>query len=530
MTTVDLSNRHRIVVLVMLLFLSLLICAERYHTRNEPVEGDLASYAVVAHEMLAGRALYSDIFDQKPPAIYLSYAAAELVGGYSPQSIALLGLIVTLITLPGVFLAGSATRGGATSGLLAAALWAIMCSHMTLQSSETNTEIFMNAALIWAFALLVRAQDRLLTWPETIAVGLLAALATLYKPVVVAIPGALLVAYAAFPPGGVEQRRGTLARALMVAGIIATVWLLIAAYFAAQGRFAAFYYAMVTYNRSYAGSPLHNVILGLVPGKLFVRQAWLLLPVLGSAVVLGFTRIRQQGDRRWILFMAYCLGTVIAVALPGRYYPHYYQLWLPVFVCGFGWMIDAIRQLRPPQTARYAAVAAWLVLLFYSGIEAYYFRLTPEEWSSRKYKGWYVEAEHLAHTLNQVLLPNETIYDAGVDPELYLLTRRRPISGIFYSEPMWDRPLADASMRRVLDDLNHRPPDLVVMRRDADLHGQLPHWPYDDKVRPAIMQWINQHDTPSPQLTTSSYFIVFARRASPLEVRLSHMSEIHGPN
>jgi hypothetical protein len=42
---------------------------------------DEAIYAVVAREMLAGRALYRDVVDHKPPLIYLVYALTQALGG-----------------------------------------------------------------------------------------------------------------------------------------------------------------------------------------------------------------------------------------------------------------------------------------------------------------------------------------------------------------------------------------------------------------------------------------------------------------
>jgi len=38
-------------------------------------------YAVVAREMLVGHALYRDVVDHKPPAIYVVYVATQAVGG-----------------------------------------------------------------------------------------------------------------------------------------------------------------------------------------------------------------------------------------------------------------------------------------------------------------------------------------------------------------------------------------------------------------------------------------------------------------
>src|SRR5690348_4523606 len=82
-----------------LALLAALIVLERFHTYHEPLERDIATYAVTAHELLAGRNLYSDLWDHKPPAIYLTYAAAEISAGYGPFSIYLLNLLPALLTL-----------------------------------------------------------------------------------------------------------------------------------------------------------------------------------------------------------------------------------------------------------------------------------------------------------------------------------------------------------------------------------------------------------------------------------------------
>jgi hypothetical protein len=47
--------------LAILIALCILIALARLHTYNEPFERDLMTYAVMAHEMLAGRELYSDL-------------------------------------------------------------------------------------------------------------------------------------------------------------------------------------------------------------------------------------------------------------------------------------------------------------------------------------------------------------------------------------------------------------------------------------------------------------------------------------
>ncbi len=68
-----------------LLGLCALIFFLRLHTYEEPLERDATIYAVIAHEMLNGKTLYTDLWDHKPPAIYVTYAAAELIAGYGAR-------------------------------------------------------------------------------------------------------------------------------------------------------------------------------------------------------------------------------------------------------------------------------------------------------------------------------------------------------------------------------------------------------------------------------------------------------------
>jgi hypothetical protein len=140
-----------------LLGLSLLIAAQRLLTLKEPPEFDTTLYAVFGHELLAGRSLYSDLWDIKPPAVYVTYAAAELLVGYGPREIYLLSVVVAIATLLGVYAAGAALSGNRATGLWAALFWAVLWWEPGMEANHPNTEVFVNACVIWAFAMLVRA-------------------------------------------------------------------------------------------------------------------------------------------------------------------------------------------------------------------------------------------------------------------------------------------------------------------------------------------------------------------------------------
>jgi hypothetical protein len=71
-------KRATIASAALLLVLCGLLVLLRLHTYDEPLERDITTYAVIGHELLGGKALYTELWDHKPPAIYVTYAAAQL--------------------------------------------------------------------------------------------------------------------------------------------------------------------------------------------------------------------------------------------------------------------------------------------------------------------------------------------------------------------------------------------------------------------------------------------------------------------
>lgn len=81
-----------------------ILFAARLHTYDEPLETDITGAAVIGNEILAGRALYADMWDHKPPALHLTHAAASRLG-YGPRAIFLLNITTSIVTLLGAVIA-----------------------------------------------------------------------------------------------------------------------------------------------------------------------------------------------------------------------------------------------------------------------------------------------------------------------------------------------------------------------------------------------------------------------------------------
>jgi len=95
-------TQSRILTISALILLSGWVVMVKWHGLEEPLERDLTTYAYIAHSLIDGNELYTELWDHKPPGVFLLYMLAEMVGGYDQHSIVALGIVFTI--LAGIFL------------------------------------------------------------------------------------------------------------------------------------------------------------------------------------------------------------------------------------------------------------------------------------------------------------------------------------------------------------------------------------------------------------------------------------------
>src|SRR5215510_7497395 len=499
--------------------LALVIATARLHTYHEPLERDITSAAVIGHEMLAGRSLYVDVWDHKPPAIHVTHAVAILLAGYGPGAVYLLNVAAAIATLGGVYLAASAV-GGVVAGLWGAVFWTLVSGDLWLQANQPNAEVFINACVAWALALLVRASGESRVW-RVLTIGGLFALASLYKPIAAA-SGALLAAAHLVAPWPGHSRRGALADVLMIGGVGAAVWLGISAYFAARGHFSDFYQAVFAYNRYYASrymfddytfreqSMLGNLVNSFHPEVLFPGALVIAAPLAVFALAGAAHGVACGARRPWLLLLGLAAGTHVAVATPGYWRPHYYQLWLPLLAVGAGWAVASFARSAPAHRWVPSALAsAAVVLMLVQQVPLY--QIPPEAWSSLKYGGnLFVFEQQLGRELHTLLGPGETFYEWGAEPGLYFESLHSPPSGAFYAFPLIDGPMAGPLTMRALADLERRAPTLFIINK-----GFL----YQGRIRHPILGWAETWYVPMAANGHYGPFSLFVRRGSRLDVK-----------
>lgn len=479
------------------------ILFSRLHTYSEPLERDLTVYAVIAHEMLAGKALYRDLWDHKPPAIHVTYAAAELIAGYGKDSILLMNVVAAIATLLICYWAGSSTGGGRIAGCVAATFWTLVSGNLALEANQPNTEVFMNVFLAAAFTMLVRAEKKNLGTRGALIVGILFAVASLYKQVVIIQPALLGIAYVfCCEP---KFRKRACADVLVIGATGIAIWGLVFGYFFARGSGPAFVESVFGYNRYYSSDFSHQALHNFKGWMALSPE--ILVVTLPMAVLVAFGIVRGVSiapQRHWILLLAYLISSEIAVLLPGWPFPHYYQLLLPPLAIGAAWSVQVIRSVLP-QNRLFIPVATGALacgIMIVGQLPNYF--IPAEDWSVKKYGSVFVETDRLAAKIDSLLSRDETFYEWGSESGLYFTTQRRPPSGIFFAFPMLGGPLKEKLSRRLIEDLKQSPPDLIVANVGAMTLTEREH---------PVLNWFREN---YKAFARTESFLLFARNGSRL--------------
>jgi len=509
-------------VLLLLIFTACVawIVLTRLHTADEPLERDICTQILMGRELADGGKLYVDTIEFKPPGMFVIWQIIHQSVGTGPRVVLWANILVTTLSMFGVFWAGSAKPWGRWGGIWAMCFWTLISGDMMLQANQPNNEVFINMFTIWGVAFWVRADSAQAGWKHYVAAGLFLGLATLIKPVLVTVVCMALARMLAGILNLAALKRQVWAIGWVLLPVV-TAWGLMVLYFVWQGRGSALFNCLVRYATFYAesqggmdeGAP-SSIWLNILTGfddKLSLPCMVFLAPLMGLTV-LGIAGGWLDGLRTQVLTIAGCLlGIVFAVSIPGTFFQHYYQLYLPILAVGGGWGIAAVaNSLRQRLLALALGLATFFLLLWHVAPDL---RFDGKTWCILKYgdqAGIFIEVERCGPAINRLLAADELFYVWGNDPGIYYYSDRRPASGIFWCNRLTRGPLKRQTTQKVLDDLNKNQPPLILIQDSCQPPSDHP-----------VYQWIKQHYVQSPETRFSTLFTVYLRRDSALVFRLS---------
>ncbi|HUL99080.1 MAG TPA: glycosyltransferase family 39 protein, partial [Mycobacterium sp.] len=330
--------RRRPALALLVLFVAVSLATRGLLLGVDILDVDEAIHIVGSWQLLRGVHLYAGFVDNKPPLLYVYYAAAQLLFGRGMLAVHLATVLITVpLTALGVSAFFRHDRRGVIAGLTILVYGAAYIAH---DMHAANCEILMLLPATWALVALrdeARASDA--RW--AFLAGALLGTSVLFKqPGAVWLP-ALAVAIAVAP----WNRASLLAVRLLAlvvgfAAPLALTW----AFFASRGDAKALLYWTIIYNFGYAQQPMER-------SEILLRFAKYFMPFVVGTLGLWLVARRTWSWRllsryQRTLLAGVLIGCVPMVLTGFRMYPHYF---VPVYTPLALAAAPALdRLLRPP--------------------------------------------------------------------------------------------------------------------------------------------------------------------------------------
>ena len=398
--------------------------------------GDEMIYLTLGQGIRQGLTLYSQIFDNKPPLLYLTAAIAGNLFWFK--------VILTFWSLATVV-----TFWKLAKGKIATLIFALAITFPPLEGNTVNAELFMIFPTLLAFYFLL---SKNLTPNLLILSGALFGIATLFKmPAAFDLP--IIIVYWFFT----KQKNLIKNSAYLFFGFFSPIVLTFIWYFFA-GALPEYFRAAFLQNIGYLGSMKPSINI-----PFFVRGAVLLA---GLATIYSF---RKKLSNNFILFCVWTLFSLFAVALSQRPYPHYLiQVAAPA---SFLLSMFFTEKNREQAFAVIPLTLIFFVPFFYKfynyGTFAYYQRFVNfavgKTNKDAYFKSFSVETPRnyeIANFLATSSSTNERVFVWDSDaPTIYALSRRLP--PIKFTAPYH---VADYSNKReVSKEINQNLPRFIVL-------------------------------------------------------------------
>ena len=444
-----------------------------------PLDQDSSVYAYCTTVWSEGGLPYRDVWDHKPPLVYLVYRGLFLVGPSAGPgvnatlrvgsalcdagTVVLLALLAARFFGPGV---------GVASGLV----YGAFTGAPVLQLEAFQPERLVALLCVGGMLAAARYADTRRYGFAALS-GLLFGLGIAAKQIAAPI-GLLAWAWVTLEAFRAEGR-GALKRVVLHSALLAVgavlPWALFAAYFAARGAWGEFWECAWRYNVLYAAEQRQGTLVEGVRKmvmRLLFDHAFLWVGAAGGVVA---ALVRRPWRRGGLVFGAWTAVAFVALILPGQFAYYYYIPTVAPLAVASGVAVMGLARLLGLKSAignrqsQVAAAVASLVLLGLLGLAAKRSLAVYRGHTSPRYSDG-VAAE-VAAAIRAETRPGDRIYMRGGRPQVYVLSDRRNVCPYLYDFFYGIRPesayLYQPQMLKVILDglAEHRPPFVLVTAR-----------------------------------------------------------------
>jgi hypothetical protein len=360
-------SRRRTAAVAALAAIALLALALRIPSIAEPLGIDQGLLSSAAHQLSRGEVLYRDVWDQKPPGIYLTYRLAFALLGTAAASVAWFDILASTATALLLFVIVR-RLSDITMGAAAAALYAALTMPSWLyrhggflERSVAETFITVCVAMAaWCATHVVRRPSTIFA----LGLGFFSSLAVLYKPnaggYFVAIV-AWTVLYRQWKTPGVLQTLLLACAGAAIVPVAVFVWLW------SHGVLAEARVALIDFNRAYVATGFSAERYGLD----FSKAVWLRMKTdplwaaggIGTLVVAWEVLRTRRLNATAALAVAWGAAAALAIVVNGaRLFNSYFiQALAPLSILAAWHLTEAA---RGSLARRIAGAATAIVMLF----------------------------------------------------------------------------------------------------------------------------------------------------------------------
>lgn len=408
-------------------------------TITYPLGRDQGEFATIARGMLNGRVPYVDLWNPKPPAVFVVYAAAMAIFGQTAPALRALDFPVVLLSGLAIYGIGRRIARPAV-GIWAALLFAVFYFTETFWTLTQNDGIVLVPMTAAAYAALrvIEAQG-VRRWMWAFTAGALCGLSIWFK-----YPFALFGAALAL--GWWLSVRPSMAHTLRLGGWFAVggilPLLLGTLVLVAAGAWAEFLrsaqvtsqYTALTFNPADFVS-----LMGTALG--YRWSQWGLLFVLAAVGILISHRWESRGVGGWLIGL-WLLAGLLVMLVQAKGYDYHWLPMLPPLALLAG---DALARLLKRGGHRWLAGAAALGLyvVLALGIWPKTWDYLTEQEDGLAYAGRFVAGEFRADESMQMVdflrarnVPGDSLYIWGFRPEVYYLSGLNPATRFIFQFPL----------------------------------------------------------------------------------------------
>jgi Dolichyl-phosphate-mannose-protein mannosyltransferase len=456
---------------------------------------DQAIYATVADGILHGKMPYRDLWDFKPPGIFLVYALSQAVFGktmLAPRLLEVIGLVAMVFTFQRL---SETFFGVRRIGLVGGAIAALIQAELEFWHTG-QPETFGGYLTAFALLLTVRPGARSRRYWRWASIGALFGCAFLLKPPLGG--GALIAAaYVAREEYARDEKKLTAFWPVLVMGLSSFVPILgCAAWFWARGAWPALDWTLFQFTPGYTKlgwadrSAPEMFYWGLE--ELFFRFSALAAAGVIAAVVI---RPMHEREREGVFLILGLLAIHLAgIAMQGKFFQYHYAASLPFvsLIAGLG-IYKLWRRTFAAGAGGIVAFASFLVV-------AVSMRLAVRDLGSFWDRSL-MRTEYLLHTgsvysralldkelyrvadynldadrqvaieLGQRVAPGGKVFVWGFEPAIYWMSGRDSASRYIYDVPQRVSWSKERARRELIQDLAQNPPRMIVVQ-----HGDRFAW------------------------------------------------------